>query len=260
MLVLLPPSEGKTRPTSGSPLDLSSIEPFADELRKARSTVLEELARVSGLPDALEILGVGKTLAAEVEENRHLANALTAPAWQVYSGVLYEAGEIDKRGERYAPSPAFEVLVQSALFGLVDLASPIPAYRLSMSTKLGGLGNLGTWWKQRLTDLLNARAHHQLVVDARSGAYQKAWPGLRGEFDLIRVNAVRERGGKRSVVSHNAKRYRGILAGALMDHAAAAKDSIDYVLDVARSIEVDDFKDVEVHEKPGYLELVIVTN
>ena len=261
MLVLLPPSEGKTPPDSDTPFDLSQIGPFAGQLEEDRSLVLENLMQISGRDDALQVLKVGKTIADEVEANRHLPSASVAPAYEIYSGVLFEAGEINSRGRGYAPTENFEVLVQSALFGVVDLASKIPAYRLSMDTKLGELGNLGTWWKKRLTPLLDEKAHHRIVVDARSGAYQRAWPGLRGEHDLIRVNAVRVRDGKRSVVSHNAKRYRGILAGALMDRAHEVEDSIDFVVETARSLKDQaDFADVEVHQKNDFLELVLVTN
>lgn len=261
MLVLLPPSEGKTPAETDTPFDLSQVEPWSEELLDARSCVLENLMEVSGREYALKILKVGKTIADEVEANRHLPSANVAPAYDIYSGVLFEAGDINSRGRRYEPTDGFEVLVQSALFGVVDLASLIPAYRLSMDTKLGELGNLGTWWKKRLTPLMDDRAHHRIVVDARSGAYQKAWPGTKGEHDLIRVNAVRVRDGKRSVVSHNAKRYRGILAGALMDRADEVEDSIDFVVDTARSLkDQDDFADVEVHQKKDFLELVLVTN
>ncbi|MDO5049936.1 MAG: peroxide stress protein YaaA [Actinomycetaceae bacterium] len=260
MLVLLPPSEGKTPAETDTPFDLSRVEPFSGELEGPRSLVLENLIEVSGRDDALEVLKVGKTIAYEVRANRTLPAANVAPAYQIYSGVLFEAGEINRRGRAYEPSENFEVLVQSALFGVVDLASQIPAYRLSMDTKLGELGNLGTWWKKQLGELMDGKARHRIVVDGRSGAYQKAWPGVSGEHDLIRVNAVRVRNGKRSVVSHNAKRYRGILAGALMDRAGEVEDSIDFVVDTARSLKDHaDFSDVEVHQKNGYLELVLVT-
>ncbi|MDO5034216.1 MAG: peroxide stress protein YaaA [Actinomycetaceae bacterium] len=260
MLVLLPPSEGKTRPADGPALDLAQIHPFSGALERARREVLENLIQTSAREDALEVLKVGKSIAGEVHANTQLIGAPTAPAWQVYSGVLFEAGNFLERGPLYSASDSFEVLVQSALFGAVDLASPIPAYRLSMDTKLPEIGALGTWWRKQLADLMNERAHHRLVVDMRSGAYQKAWPGTGLEVDLIRVNAVRDRGGKRSVVSHSAKRYRGILAGALIEHRDELDGSIDSVLEVARGIEAEDFTGVEVREARDYLELVIVTS
>lgn len=260
MLVLLPPSEGKTLPPKGSALNLSKLAPFPDELIESRSTVIEELISVSARPNALDILGVGQRIRPEVEANTLLWEAATAPAYEIYSGVLYEAGRIRELGAQYEPRENFQVLVQSALFGLVDLKSDIPRYRLSMDTKLPHLGSLASFWKSSLGSLMDSLAHHQIVVDCRSGAYIKAWPGIEGEHDLIRVNAVRDRDSKRTVVSHSAKRYRGMLAGALMKRAQSASESLDYVLEIARSLaEEDDFSGVEIREKCNYLELVLVT-
>ena len=142
MLVLLPPSEGKTLPASTVNFDADAIAPFSTQLADARQSVLDCLIETSARRDALEILKVGKTIADEVEANKHLRSAQAGPAWQVYSGVLYEAGRFGEIGAGYKANSNFEIWVQSALLGVVDLASPIPPYRLSMDTKLPGLGNL----------------------------------------------------------------------------------------------------------------------
>lgn len=242
MLVLLPPSEGKTSPEAASTtLKLAEIAPFKTQLAAAREDVLNALEKISAQPDALEVLGVGPRLSAEIEANTHLRNAPTAPAYEIYSGVLFENGEIAKRGEIYQPQLNFQVLVQSALFGLVDLQTRIPAYRLSMDTKLGELGALATFWKKQLTPLLTDLSDHEIIVDCRSGSYIKAWPALQTKattHQLLRVNVVRERNGKRSVVSHNAKKFRGMLAGALIEANAEGtlSDSLESVLQVAQSL------------------------
>src|SRR5699024_9686805 len=89
MLILLPPSEGKTTPESGKPLDFNDL--VFPGLSGERRTILQELAVVSSLANAHEILKVGKTLADEVAANQYLHEAPTAPAWQVYTGVLFDA-------------------------------------------------------------------------------------------------------------------------------------------------------------------------
>lgn len=265
MLVLLPPSEGKTSASTGSSLDFAQLAPFASELHSARESVLDALRKISAQPDALELLGVGPSLNAEVAANTSLRENPCAPAYLVYSGVLYESGQLALRGLDYQPSPSFAVYVQSALFGLVDLASLIPAYRLSMDTKLGELGALATWWKRQLTPLLGDFAGHKVVVDCRSGSYIKALPGLetkQTEYTLVRVNVVRERAGKRTVVSHNAKKFRGVLAGALMEQAAngALEDSLAGVLKVAQSLVGSaEVIGVETSVEKGHTALVIVT-
>lgn len=61
----------------------------------------------------------------------------------------------------------------------------------------------------------------ELVVDCRSGAYQKAWMPTAKDchdhnIDLVQVKAVRVVNGREKVVSHNAKRWRGLLTRALV--------------------------------------------
>ena len=67
MLILLPPSEGKTAPRSGAPLDLDALAlADADGVTSARRELLARLAEVSARDDAATLLGVGASLADEV--------------------------------------------------------------------------------------------------------------------------------------------------------------------------------------------------
>ncbi|WP_259556961.1 peroxide stress protein YaaA [Brachybacterium sillae] len=106
-----------------------------------------------------------------------------------------------------------QVLITSALLGVVAAGDRIPAYRLSAGSDLHRLGQVGPWWRPHLAPLgAQISASGRLVVDARSGAYRSMMP-VAG---AIRVDAVVERGGRRQVVSHDAKRYRGLLGRALL--------------------------------------------
>lgn len=89
MKILLPPSEGKTPSPTGPTLDLDGLS--APELTTKRKRVLAALKKVSKRRDALEKLGVGASLAADVERNTVLDEIPCAPALLTYSGVLYEA-------------------------------------------------------------------------------------------------------------------------------------------------------------------------
>jgi len=72
VLVLLPPSEGKTSGADGAlPVDLAALS--APRLTEARRAVLAALREVSARPDALEVLGVSPGLADEVARNETLA-------------------------------------------------------------------------------------------------------------------------------------------------------------------------------------------
>ena len=212
MLILLPPSEGKTPAETGPALDLSRLHfPLLSE---PRALVLKVLAEASGGTDALAVLGVGATLSAEVQRNTHLEQEPCAPANRVYTGVLYDA-----LGYATLPAAAQErakdaVIVMSGLWGAIGFADPIPAYRLSMSVRLPETGRLAAYWKQHLTGALDEYAGDSLVVDCRSSTYAAAW--APDPHRTAAVNVFQVRGGQRKVVSHFAKHTRGELARHLL--------------------------------------------
>lgn len=218
MLILLPPSEGKTAPgRRGRRADLGALS--FPELTDARKQVLEALIETSARPDALERLDVGASLRAEVERNTRLADARTAPAHAVYSGVLFEAlgwSRLDAAARRRGGS---RLLIASALWGWVRPGDRIPAYRLSMDGRLEGLGPLAGHWRPVAVEALRAAAGRRgVVVDCRSGPYASAAPVPADLAErAVAVRVLRETGGARSVVSHLAKHTRGLVARELLE-------------------------------------------
>ena len=67
MLILLPPSEGKTAPTTGPPVDLSKLA-YAGTLTPSRQKLLGALAALAELPveRAVSMLAVSAGQAGEV--------------------------------------------------------------------------------------------------------------------------------------------------------------------------------------------------
>ncbi len=208
MLILLPPSEGKTPADAGIPVDLSTLSFPA--LTQARQDVAIALAEVSAQDDALDQLGVGATLVHEVSRNTRLAHEPAAPAHSIYTGVLFDAlgyHSLSKPQQRRADAA---VVVISGLWGAVAFADSIPAYRLSMSVKLPGLGKLAGFWKPRLAEAVAQHAEGHLLVDCRSSSYAAAW--VPDPTRTVAINVFTERDGVRKVVSHFAKHTRGELA------------------------------------------------
>ena len=230
MLILLPPSEGKTPAPAGPAVDLASLS-FPD-LEVARKEVMEALADASGREDALAVLKVGASLAHDVERNLRLHAEPAAPAHRVYSGVLYEAlGYAGLTPAQRAKADAWIVVV-SALWGAVGFADPVPAYRLSMSTALPGLGRLASFWKPRLAEALAGRAAEGLVVDCRSSTYAGAY--APPPATTVTVDVFTERDGKRSVVSHFAKHHRGEFVRHLLTRRGTEPATPEALLAVAR--------------------------
>ena len=213
VLILLPPSEGKTAHAEGAPFEIEDLS--FPELSAERRLVLDALAEVSARDDAMDLLGVGASLANEVARNINLHTEPAAKAHDIYSGVLFEAlgyASLEEAARRRADE---SIIVISALWGAVRFGDRIPPYRLSMSVKLEPLGKLATWWKKRLAPVLDEAAGSQLIVDARSSTYAAAYKPASG--NTVAVNVFQMRNGTPKVVSHFAKHTRGEVARFLVE-------------------------------------------
>jgi uncharacterized protein len=245
VLVLLPPSEGKTAPVEGPALDLAALSLPA--LKPARRSVLSSLVRVcrSTPADALEILGLSAGQAGEVQRNKGLRRAPTAPAWQIYTGVLFTALDVQGADEATRARLAEWTLVWSGLWGAVRLTDSIPAYRLSGAVTLPGPGRLASFWREPLRKALAGPARDGLVVDLRSGTYTASWTGPPDRTAAIRV--IHEQDDRRTVASHFNKATKGRLLRALAE-SEATPESVDELVDVLHAV---GFRVEPVAEPPG---------
>ena len=233
--MLLPPSEAKTAAGQGPPVDLAALG--SPGLTARRAVVLDALIAVSQHPDAPRMLGVAATLGSQVERNARLRTEPAAPASAVYTGVLYAAAGLARLPDDAARGRADRaVRIVSALWGLVRPGDRIPAYRLSMGTDLAGVGQLARGWRGPLGLELDPWAARELVVDCRSAPYAAAWrPPARGPGWVV-VRVLRERGGRRSVVSHHAKHTRGVLTRHLLVRPGAEPANAAELLSAAREL------------------------
>jgi cytoplasmic iron level regulating protein YaaA (DUF328/UPF0246 family) len=214
VLILLPPSEGKTVPLDGPAVDLAALS--FPELTPQRDRVMTALvALCCRHPQrAAKALGLGPTQHGEVEHDAHLREAPTAPAIDVYSGVLFDALSYSTLSKGAAVRADQQVLIASALWGLVRPRDAIPAYRLSASTTLPKVGTMRKAWRAPVSDLL-ARVDG-LVIDLRSGAYQQLAPPPTLAPNWVSVRVLQERNGKRVTVSHFNKATKGRIARAML--------------------------------------------
>ncbi len=255
MLILLPPSEGKSSPTTGSPVALSALS--HPELSDTRRLVGDALVKVSGTRSALTTLGVGASLADDVRHNVTLWSNPAAPAASVYTGVLYDASQAAKWDARMLARAHERVRIISALWGALCPADKIPAYRLSMTTKMPRLGGLAAIWRPELEAVLRPLAGDGVVVDCRSSAYVAAWPATGCPW--VSVKVLRDQGGTRTVVSHMAKHTRGLLTAHLLTLDTAPHTASD-VADAAATMigtHLVDLSLVATPKGPDLLTLVI---
>ncbi|MEX0620720.1 MAG: peroxide stress protein YaaA [Solirubrobacterales bacterium] len=214
MLILLPPSEGKSDPGPGPPTDFDELV-FAGHLRAQRERLIAGLEALSGRPTkkAVEALGISTGQAADILRDGQLAKAPAAAAAEVYSGVLYDHLDFGSLTTRAAARAAGNVLISSALWGMLRPGDRIPYYRFSMKARLPRLPGMAAFWRPALTEAMEASGHDEeggLILDMRSAAYSAAWKPKRAR--LVSVRAFTESDGSRKAVSHMAKATRGDVA------------------------------------------------
>ncbi|WP_373234471.1 peroxide stress protein YaaA [Mycobacterium marinum] len=221
MIVLLPPSETKRGGGDGPPLRLEKLaNPGLGALRAALVGELVDLA--ADPPACRTALGVSPSQNAEIERNAALRTAPTLPALRRYTGVLYDALDVDSLRGAEAKRARARLAIGSALFGLLRADDQVPAYRLSATSKLPAKPTLAARWKPLLEPLLAELAAQDLIVDLRSGSYVALGP----TSGAIHVKVLAEHpDGRRTVVTHFNKAYKGRLARILASTRAEPADA-----------------------------------
>jgi cytoplasmic iron level regulating protein YaaA (DUF328/UPF0246 family) len=252
VLILLPPSEGKSAARAGGPVRLEDLH--FPVLNDARRSVLAALKTASADHDAHAVLGVGASLIEDVQRNLVLDVAPAAPAHDVYAGVLYEALGYARMTPAQKRRAREQCVVVSALWGALGFGDSIPAYRLSMAVDLPGTGRLASFWKKQLALPLAEHAGTGLIVDCRSSTYAAAWSPPPSQSAAVNVFQLRD--GRRTVVSHFAKHTRGEFARHLLTRRGAAPATPSALLGAAREKWTADLEPATAR-KPAQLNIVL---
>jgi cytoplasmic iron level regulating protein YaaA (DUF328/UPF0246 family) len=243
VLILLPPSEGKTRPASGASLDLEALS--FGRLTPVRAQLLRTLVKLcNGNPTrAMEVLGLGTTQAEAVAINAALPEEPTARADAIYTGVLFSELDLPSLDESARKRADASLAIASALFGLLRPDDLIPAYRLSGNVTLPRLGTVAGRWRTPLPRVMHELAGDGLLIDLRSGTYTalgKPPAELAPRTATMRV--LHEHQGTRKVVSHFNKATKGRIVRGLLQSGADPRtvDELQSVLaDLGWTVERD---------------------
>ena len=221
MIVLLPPSETKRTGGDGPALRIDALSTPA--LGPLRTELAHEVVNLSADRVASRrALGISASQDAEIDRNAALFTAPTMPAIRRYTGVLYDALDIDSLRGVAAARARSRLAVSSALFGLVRADDRIPAYRLSATSRLPGRPTLSARWRPALEPVLRRITEHDLIVDLRSGSYA----ALGKVPGAVSVEVVAEHpDGRRTVVSHFNKAHKGRLARVLSSSRSEPTDA-----------------------------------
>jgi len=224
-LLLLPPSKAKDEGGDG-PAYRETIDP-GHPLAEARAQVLQRVMQaVPPLEDRVvqRITGVP---ASQVEDARQRCARLgvlaTLPAHRRYTGVVHRNAAL---AEQQPPELSVEVLLVSALLGLVGLEEAVPAYRLEFAATVPGFSSLATFWREAAGEHLASRARDRVVWDLLPGEHERIWPdGARTRVDHRPVIFRRPDG--RAANAARTKVAKGRLAAWLLANPSAAQETGD---------------------------------
>jgi cytoplasmic iron level regulating protein YaaA (DUF328/UPF0246 family) len=210
MLILLPPSE--TKRDGGvvdSRLDLAALSfPSLTGARKAAIAGLRTISK--SVAASTTALSLGPTQRFEIDRNRALGTSPTMSAIERYTGVLFDAIDLESLAPAARAFLGSQVVIHSALFGLIRADDPIPAYRFSHDTRIPGTSLLKLW-RDANAGVLERESG--LVLDLRSESYVHLGPATQRSF-FVRV--VTDDGtGSRRALNHFNKHGKGEFVRAL---------------------------------------------
>lgn len=212
MLLLLPPSE--TKRIGGTNLTIEQVHLSYGQLNDARDLVLGELLRVcKSKALASKVLKLSPRQQGDRELNLAITSAPTLPAYERYEGTLYKAIDVESFTKHEIEIMRSNVLIQSALFGLISATDRIPWYRLSANTALPKVSLKKTWREHQ--GAAYARLVDSPIIDLRSKAYVELAP-IPEELESYWVEVVSETDGQRRALNHFNKTAKGEFVGAFV--------------------------------------------
>lgn len=195
LVILIPPSEGKSSGGSGRPLGRAS---------ENASPVIERLRSFTG--DWQKLLGVkGGALDEAVEANKQILQSSTLPAIERYTGVVYDGLDYSSLAQKAKLYVDRHVRIVSAVFGLVSPQDLLPNYKLKID-KLGCAAH----WKPIHAEALKGC----FVVDCLPQAHAKAVSYKDG----LKIDFCIRKGGVNKPAGHAGKLIKGKFIRWMAEH------------------------------------------
>ena len=154
--------------------------------------------------------------ASELSDTRMAAlashdSSRTSPAIEIYDGVLYQGLNWKTLSAAEQKRANSKVLIVSAIFGLVKPMDLIFGYKEKIDNK---------FWRDSIAKVAT-KYSDELIIDCRSSTYKGVWPINPVNTVEVRIFQVVE--GKRKVITHMSKKYRGELTRHLLQQASEPK-------------------------------------
>jgi hypothetical protein len=221
MLILLSPAKSLNyEPTDFTehsvPRLLDESDRLVKELKKKSARSLKKLMSVS---DAIAELNVQRF--QEYERPFGFDNAKQAVL--AFDGDVYTGMQAETFTEEDHDFAQEHLRILSGLYGLLRPLDLMRPYRLEMGTKLrtGRRKNLYEFWGDKITELINAdlaETKGDVVLNLASQEYFKSVNKQKLEGRLVTAHFKENRNGQLKVISFNAKKARGAMAGLVIKH------------------------------------------
>lgn len=242
-LILLPPSEGKAAGGDGPPWGLTTLAegPLAADREQLVTALLATLQRKRGKLDEVLRYGSDDLLALAVETDLRVPTAPTMRAVERYTGVVLDGIDLGSCSATARDRLDRSVAFVSGLWGLVGAADPIPDYRVKIGAKVPRLGVLGTWWRSRVSPVVDDLATDRTVWNLLTLDHGRVWREAATPARVGTVEFTTVERGRRGVSNYHGKLLKGRFVRHLVDtdpssvEAAAGFTSEGWKLDPAAS-------------------------
>jgi hypothetical protein len=240
VLVLLPPSEGKSPGGDGPPVGRRPVL-STPELCAPRNALLAAVRRAARThpPGLVAGLKLPESAArAALRATTSASSSPTLPALDRYTGVVYQALDVGSLAIDARRRADDAVVVTSGLWGVVRGGDLVPDYRVPASGVVPGFGGVATHWRRPLATALPRLVGEHGVLDLRSTDYRAMWrpaPALRDQVLAVRVLAERPTG-QVGPVSYHAKWVKGLVVRHLVTSRPAPADPMDALVAAADAL------------------------
>lgn len=192
----------------------------------AQAETIQKTLKKKNPKKLMELMSISEKLAElNWQRNQEWSLPFTSknarPAVYAFNGDVYTGLEAYTIPEDKIETLQEKLRILSGLYGLLRPLDLIQPYRLEMGTslKIGRKDNLYAFWKQTITEVLNAELQEdELFLNLASNEYFKAVDAKKLKTPIITPEFKDYKDGKLKMISFFAKKARGLMVRYIIDH------------------------------------------
>jgi len=152
-------------------------------------------------------------------------------ALYTFKGEVYLGLKAEQLSENEITYAQDHLRILSGLYGVLRPLDLMQEYRLEMGISLENKQgkNLYAFWGDKITKLLNddlKQINSKYLINLASNEYFKAVDKKKLKATIIDINFLEDKNGKRTFVSFNAKKARGIMASYIIRNKCQSPDDL----------------------------------